>query len=162
MNQDTKPVGLTRREVNLGAAWSVPVVLAAVAAPAAQGSQPPPPDTNPCTNGTLQISTEDKWQKGKGGDLWETIKVTNNGGVDLHLTGTIRNVSTHFVGVEGADNWSERTNGGQVTFDYTVPATGFVYLRVLVTEGSDNDAAWVEPGCGTRIHVKTIAKKDRS
>lgn len=32
---------VSRRTVNLGAAWSVPVVLAAVAAPAAQGSQPP-------------------------------------------------------------------------------------------------------------------------
>ena len=32
---------VSRRTVNLGAAWSVPVVLAAVAAPAAQGSQTP-------------------------------------------------------------------------------------------------------------------------
>src|SRR5690349_4299840 len=32
---------VTRRTVSLGAAWSVPVVLAAVAAPAAQGSQTP-------------------------------------------------------------------------------------------------------------------------
>ena len=42
---------VTRRTVNLGAAWSVPVVLAAVAAPAAQGS-PTPTDQRTAVLGT--------------------------------------------------------------------------------------------------------------
>ena len=43
---------VSRRTINLGAAWSVPVVLAAVAAPAAQGS-PTPTDQRTASMGTV-------------------------------------------------------------------------------------------------------------
>ncbi|MDR6861930.1 hypothetical protein [Phycicoccus sp. 3266] len=63
-------VDLTRRQVNLGAAWSVPVVLAAVAAPAAQGSQIP---LDPCTPNLLFKPLANGELKGNDGNGFQLV-----------------------------------------------------------------------------------------
>lgn len=149
---------VTRRSVNKMGAWAMPVVLAAVAAPAAQGSQPPPA-YNACAVGDLKSLGVDKWEKG-GEEKYQGVQVYNNTSVDMHLTGTVSNVTPAFVTVNGADACGPRTPGGNVSFDYTVPAGGSVLLSVVVDKNSDNDACWLSAGCG-QYHMKTVGKIDR-
>lgn len=137
------------------------MILLGVATPARAGSQPPPIDTNPCTNGTLTMTKVDQWQKNGGGDLWQGVLVKNNGGTDIILNGLVRNVSPHFVSIDGANTWTHSKQGGEVAFSYTVLAGTSVILRVRVEEASDNDACRISAGCGTDVHLKTVGKLDR-
>lgn len=65
---------LTRREVNLGAAWAVPAILVAVAAPAAVGSQPPPEPVCVDPAGLVIEPAEGTEWKTNSGDGFTTVK----------------------------------------------------------------------------------------
>ena len=151
-----------RRTVLSGIAWTTPAVLLAVATPAVAGSQPPPPvDTNPCTNGTLTVTPMDKWQKGSGGSLWQTLEVYNNTDADYELYGRVEQSSAHLLGVGGAETYLADSKNS-ANFVAVIPAEGTVIMNVFVTEGSDNDSCWLYlDACGVRYHMKTLGKNDR-
>ena len=105
-----REIGLvSRRTVNLGAAWSVPVVLAAVAAPAAQGSttEQPPGDGPTATFGT---ATADKGEAvGTNRQVTFTLLFTNVVGdntvqiTDISKGGPWTSLPTEVVTITAAD-----------------------------------------------------------
>lgn len=160
-SEDISRADINRRTVLSGIAWTTPVVMLAVAAPAAAASQPPPIDTNPCTNGTLTVTTLDKWQTGNGGDLWQALEIYNHTTTKLTVAGRVESSSAHLVGVDGTESWVGPKKN-TATWETEIPPLGSVILSVRVEESSDNDACWLYiDACALRIHMKTIGKNDR-
>ena len=112
---------VSRRTVNLGAAWSVPVVLAAVAAPAAQGSQPPV-DQRSASFGTITA------QKG--------IKVGGNRQVifTLLFTNVVGSNTVQITDIDTGGPWQTLPTP-DVTVTPTSTSATFTLLR------PDNNAA---------------------
>lgn len=152
---------VTRRSVNKAGAWAMPVVLAAIAAPAAQGSQTPPEPTPVCIAG-VTFTGLDSWQKNGNGPLWQGVQFYNSTSKDITLKGTVDNASSHLYGVDGADTFTLSGPGNDANFTATIPAGGSVILRVEVETESDNDSCFLTVDvCAVRFHMKTVGKNDR-
>lgn len=108
---------VSRRTVNRGIAWSVPVVMAAVAAPAAGGSQPPTPTRVLPTAVTLTPGN-------KGGSI-----VIDFGKGDVNSKATITSV------LGGGATWSYETAGK----DSTSTATGTSKLTFTLTQNTSSN-----------------------
>ncbi len=125
MSEDHVPRHITRRKIVKGAAWSVPVVAAAVALPASVASPT-------CTPRTLRFSISDTssaagfhtdWQVPKGVKL---LKVTVAGGAGGNVV--------YSVG-RGSGG-----NGGLVTAN--VPVQGEEWLSIWVGQGGGAVNSW--------------------
>lgn len=137
---------LTRRQVNLGAAWSVPVVLAAVAAPAAQGSQPPPPPVCVDPAGlTFTPAPGMPWKENEGQGFTlvkgDAILVGNDGPfvsitVPVTLWSSDHQVGLLLVGKVG-ETILESKDGNRATTEIVIPRGE---TRILQLQTSKKDA----------------------
>ena len=112
---------VSRRTVNLGAAWSVPVVLAAVAAPAAQGSQTPT-DQRSASFGTITA------KKGIAVDGNRQVIFT------LIFTNVVGTNTVQIVNIDTGGPWNPMPSN-TVTITPTSTSATFTLLR------PDNNAA---------------------
>lgn len=107
---------VSRRTVNLGAAWSVPVVLAAVAAPAAQGSSPPPDQRSALFGGITA-------QKGT------TVNGNREVTFTLSFAGVQGSNSVVITGISAGGPWTTSMPTPPATVDPTHTAAVFIIER---------------------------------
>lgn len=153
---------ISRRAVNIGAAWSVPVILTAIAAPTAAASTAPPVDPPPtCIPGVSYA-----WvgvQEWNGKTLPQGVQIYNHTGRAITVMGEVTNTPDFVdVGVEEAEI-SLAHNGGAFRVD--VPDGGSVILRIGVEKASNNSAGFMRltsacDGLG-RFQMKSVNKIDR-
>jgi hypothetical protein len=153
---------VSRRAVNAGAVWSVPVILTAVAAPTASASPIGPPDPPPiCIPGVSYA-----WvgiQLWNGQNLPQGIQIYNNTGRVIAVNGDVEN-TPDFVDVGNEDATVMLAhNGGSFSID--VPDGGSVILRIGVEYESNNSTGFMQlssacDGLG-RFKMKTVHKIDR-
>lgn len=142
---------MNRRTV-LHGAWSVPVVLAATATPAAAASSVPIP-TNVCQDGRVTFSSDRKNTR------TDHLTITNHTGAVVYLAGWVQTsaqVALVAVQVTGG------SSSGFVVADFpnkasgvlVVPAGGELTVRV-VTEKRDAEAhLWLD--CGRSYLLKSV------
>lgn len=155
---------ITRREVNKSALWAMPVVLAAVSAPAAQGSQTP---TEPpiCIDPVgLSIKEEEqmpwKGNNGNGFTLVEgdTILIGNEGPAD-EITVTITAwTSAHQEGIRLATHAGDTLmelpkDGNRASVDIVIEQDMYRYLTVVAP--SKDAEAHVIVGCRRGFVLKS-------
>ena len=153
---------ISRRAINIGAVWSVPVILTAVAAPTAAAStipvEPPPPTCIPgASYAWLGV------QEWNGKTLPQGVQVYNNTGRPLTVTGEVTN-TPDFVDVGNPEATVVLAhNGGSFSVD--VPNGGSVVLRIGVESASNNSVGFMRltsvcDGLG-RFQMKSVNKLDR-
>ena len=158
---------ISRRAVNTGAIWSVPVILTAVAAPTATASPGGPVDQPPvCIPGAGYSWLGEDTDSWNGNNLPQGIQVYNNTGRELTLTGVVSNTPAfRDVGIETAtviyDKPSKPTGGA---FSVVISAGGSVIVRIGVEDASNNSTGFLTltsvcDGVGRKM--KTVNKIDR-
>ena len=152
---------IDRRTINAGAVWAVPTVLAAVAAPAAAGSQDPTDPPPVCIPGvSYRWEGIDSWN---GNNLPQGITIVNNTGRTITVEGEVTN-TPNFVDVGNPDATVVLAHNGG-TFAISVPTGTSVTLRIGVEKASNNSTGFMRlttacDGLG-RFQMKSVNKIDR-
>lgn len=154
---------LTRRDVNKAAAWAMPVVLAAVAAPAVNASTVPPPPVCVDPEGLKIVpapGTDFKENNGQGFTLvkGDSIFIDNVGPYD-HITVTITAwTSAHqdgiqLVGASGDTLLPLTKDGNRASVDLIVEKNSPRLLQVIAPE--KNAEAHLIIGCNKGFILKS-------